>query len=335
MSAKPWGLTSPVRRESSLAHRGWLGLLATVALGFGAPAVAASGFASSGAGLQPLVVPGVPSPGHHASHPLRPAPVPRRPALPVSGQFYSSNWGGFIDGAQLAGSALSSDQASFDAVSSSWAVPALQPSPPNSYEASWAGIGGVFGSQALLQAGSIEYFQGRRQVYLAFVEDYPNPALAVNDPLRAGDQLSVSVAESDGVWTVDVTDQTAGWSTGPLNMASIYARFGYAFVAPDQGTAEWIVEDPACGSTLCSFANFTPETFSPVQDVASTAVSRTPLESIIVNAQGVPQVSISPASIGSTSTAAASYSPFTVARAGGAGPARAAKPAPPAGPRHG
>lgn len=105
-----------------------------------------------------------------------------------------------------------------------------------------------------------------------------------------------------------------------MDLAAAYAAQGYTYDAPDQQTAEWIVEDPTCGSMLCAFANFSPETFGSVQDTTSTAITRTPLESIIVNAQGQPQVTVSPSSIGTASSTAASFSAFTVTRASSGGP---------------
>lgn len=316
-----------------------LGILMSLVLAVGLPATAFASPAGSTPRLAPMgtVVSGSPSPGRHAGHPFRHAPIHTPFTLKVKGQYYSANWGGFIDGATTSASGLTSDGASFGSVTASWAVPSLQPSSPNSYTASWDGIGGVLGSQALLQAGSIESFQGPRPTYVAFVEDYPNPALEVDAPVGAGDRLSASVADSGGSWTVTVSDATRGWSTGPLAIASIYASYGYTFDTPDQQTSEWIVEDPTCGRSLCAFANFTPETFQPVEDTATATVARTPIESIIVGAQGAPQVSISPSSLGATSAASASYPSFTVTRTGAApagGPKPKGGPTPPGGGPH-
>ncbi len=254
------------------------------------------------------------------SHPFRPGPVPTPKALKVRGQYYSANWGGFIDGAtpsSTSPSGLAGIGATFDGVDASWAVPQLQPSAPNSYEASWVGLGGVTGTQNLLQAGTIEYFSGPRAEYVAFVEDYPNPPLYVNAPVHPGDTIAATVATPS---RVDLTDYSAGWTTGRVDVAAVYGSYGYTYYAPDQQTAEWIVEDPTCGSELCAFANFSPETFQPVQDTITTAISRTPLESIIVNAQGQPQVTVSPSSIGASTSTEGSFSAFTVVRASSSGP---------------
>jgi hypothetical protein len=292
-------------------------LSAVLLVAAAAPATGASGLAattlvraSGGAASDPPVGP---------SHPFRPGAVPTPKALMVRGQYYSANWGGFIDGAAPSSTSpngLAGIGATFDGVDASWAVPQLQRSAPNSYEASWIGLGGVTGTQNLLQAGTIEYFSGPRAEYVAFVEDYPNPPLYVNAPVHPGDTITATVAAPS---SVDLTDYSAGWTTGQIDLAAVYGSYGYTYYAPDQQTAEWIVEDPTCGSKLCAFANFSPETFQPVQDTTSTAISRTPLESIIVNAQGQPQVTVSPSSIGTSTSTEGSFSAFTVARASSSG----------------
>jgi hypothetical protein len=283
-----------------------------------APATGASGLAA--ATLVPAAGGANSGPPIRPSYPFRPGPVPTPKALKVRGQYYSANWGGFIDGAapsSTSSNGLAGIGATFDGVDASWAVPQLQPSAPNSYEASWVGLGGVTGTQNLLQAGTIEYFSGPRAEYVAFVEDYPNPPLYVNAPVHPGDAIAATAAAPS---SVDVTDYSAGWTTGQVDLDAVYGSLGYTYYAPDQQTAEWIVEDPTCGSMLCAFANFSPETFGPVQDTTSTAITRTPLESIIINAQGQPQVTVSPSSIGTASSTAGSFSAFTVTRASSGGP---------------
>lgn len=299
---------------------GWIGLFAAASLwaGMATPALAGAGVSAvlrpASVSISGLELPAQPI------YPFRPGPIPTPPALQIRGQSYSANWGGFIDGAAVSGQGLSPVGVSFDAVAATWTVPALASSPPNSFVAMWAGIGGVFGTGGLLQAGVIETFQGPQPQYIAFVEDYPNPALAVVmpggqlEPIRAGDQMTVTVAERGDTWTVDLGDASEGWNTGALDVAGSYASAGDGFLVPDQGSAEWVVEDPSCGESLCSFANFSPAAFSAAQDTATTATTRSPVESIIVNAQGTPQVAISPPGIGTVSTATAGYAPFTVTR---------------------
>lgn len=255
-------------------------------------------------------------------HPFRRGPVATPHSLLVKGQYYSANWGGFIDGATpstTSSTGLTGTGATFSGVAATWNVPQLQKSPPGSYESSWVGIGGVTGTENLLQAGTMEYFSGRRATYVAFVEDYPNPPLSIVEgstpaPVRPGDTITVTVSAPN---TVTVTDATQNWTFGPTDMASIYEADGDTYYPPDQSTAEWIVEDPTCGGSLCTFANFSPETFGTVQDSATaipTTGSHTPLESVIVNAAGQQQVSVSPTAIGSGGLGTSTYSSFTVTR---------------------
>lgn len=255
-------------------------------------------------------------------HPFRRSAVATPHALLVKGQYYSANWSGFIDGAApstTSSTGLTGTGATFSSVSATWNVPQLQTSPPGSYEASWVGLGGATGTENLLQAGTIAYFSGRRATYVAFVEDYPNPPISIVEgstaaPVKPGDMITVTVSAPN---TVTVTDATQNWTFGPADMASIYEADGDTYYPPDQSTAEWIVEDPTCGTSLCSFANFSPETFGTVQDSATTipaTASHTPLESIIVNSAGQPQVSVSPSGIGSGVLGTSTYSAFTVTR---------------------
>jgi hypothetical protein len=88
------------------------------------------------------------------------------------------------------------------------------------------------------------------------------------------------------------------------------------FVAPNQQSAEWIVEDPSCGHSLCTFANVSPTMFTSVTDTASPyPASRTPLETMLVKGR-TDEVSISPTTIGSATASTGTYSPFTVTQIG-------------------
>lgn len=250
----------------------------------------------------------------NVGNPLRPARPTRPPSSQVHNQSYSANWAGFIDGATTSGASLASDGASFTSAGAAWTVPVLESSAPNAYEASWAGIGGVFGDAYLVQAGTIEDSSGPTQQYVAFVEDYPNPPLEVEAPVRPGDAMTASVSRNGSSWSVDVTDATSGWTTGDVDISATYESDGYSFYSPDQSSAEWVVEDPACGTQLCAFADFGPEEFSSASDQAATAVTRTPVESILVSPQGVAETSVSPASIGSSSAETGTYQDFSVTR---------------------
>lgn len=246
--------------------------------------------------------------------PFRAAPVPTPRSVESQNRFYSANWSGFVDGASAGPAGVTADGSQFSTVSGAWRTPWVLPfSGAGSVSSSWVGIGGMFG-HTLLQAGTIEYLQGTTPAYVAFIEDYPNPALAVNAPLHPGDHVQTTVNEQGGTWYVDVTDSTQQWTTGPIDVAAAYAADGDPFFAPDPSSAEWILEDPTCGAALCPFAQVTPEAFTATQDNATQPTARSPLQSVIVNPQGIPEVLVAPGSIGTATTAAASYNPFVVVR---------------------
>ena len=295
----------------------WTGLAAAAALVLGFPAAASAHAGPAGGhgfGARTLEM-------GSALHPLIHAAGGRGN---VTGPLYSANWSGYIDGAAVSGTSLQAVGAAFTSVSTTFTVPQLDASSPsNSSNAIWTGIGGVFGTGGIVQAGVLETAQNRKtQTYTPIVEDYPNPIVSLGKSVSPGDAVTVMISDQSGVWMLSMSDSTGGtlnWRIGPTAIYSYYAAG--AFVAPDTTTAEWIDEDPFCGGTYCKFATFGPVTFSAVTDTATTNVSRTPLESIIVSRSGQPEVSISPPSIGSASLTTGSYSSFTVTRlASGHGP---------------
>ena len=286
----------------------WAGVAAATALVFGMPAAAGAhaGPATRSASTARTLAIGP------VLHPfVRTARGRGRVAAPLE----SANWSGFIDGVTLSGSSLQSVHATFTSVSASFTVPQLSASSPtNSSNAVWTGIGGVLGSGGIVQAGVLESFKNQKnQTYTPIVEDYPNPIVPLSEPVSPGDTLTVTITDTSGGWTLTMSDSgTNSWSFGPTDISSYYGAG--AFVTPDTQSAEWIDEDPFCGGTYCKFATFSPANFSAVKDTATSAVSRTPLETIIVNRFGQPEVSVSPSSIGSTTTAGGAYDSFTVTR---------------------
>jgi hypothetical protein len=167
-------------------------------------------------------------------------------------------------------------------VSASFGVPTVDPSSTVAYTTAWVGTGGVFGN-ALLQGGTIEERNGFGDQDTAFVEDDPNPALDLQGlPVSPGEQTSASIP-------------------------------------PNTQSAQWTTEDPSCGSSLCPFADVTPVTSSSVADLATSPVSRAPVEALIVNAEGAQRTMVSPSSIGSTAAATGTSANCTVSRPGESG----------------
>lgn len=290
----------------------WAGVAAATALVFGMPAAAgahAGPAARSASTARTLAIGPV-------LHPfVRTARGRGRVAAPLE----SANWSGFIDGVTVSGSSLQSVGAHFSSVSASFTVPQLSASsPPNSSNAVWTGIGGVLGSGGIVQAGVLESFKNQKnQTYTPIVEDYPNPIVPLPESVSPGDTLTVTITDTSGGWTLTMSDSTKNWSIKGKLISSYYGVG--AFVAPDTKSAEWIDEDPFCGGTYCKFATFSPANFSAVTDTATSAVSRTPLETIIVNRFGQAEVSVSSSSIGSTTTVGGAYDSFTVTRLSSSG----------------
>ncbi len=292
----------------------WAGVAAATALVFGMPAAAgahAGPAARSASTARTLAIGPV----------LHPFVRIARGRGRVAGPLESANWSGFIDGVTVSGSSLQTVGANFSSVSASFTVPKLSASsPPNSSNAVWTGIGGVLGSGGIVQAGVLESFKNQKnQTYIPIVEDYPNPIVPLSEPVSPGDTLTVTITDTTAGWTLTMSDSgvTNNWSIGPKPISSYYGAG--AFVAPDTQSAEWIDEDPFCGGTYCKFATFSPANFSAVTDTATSAVSRTPLETIIVNRFGQAEVSVSPSSIGSTTTVGGAYDSFTVTRVSSSG----------------
>lgn len=151
----------------------------------------------------------------------------------------------------------------FTAVSASWVVPSII-CPPNtySYSAEWPGIGD---ETSVEQDGTWSDCLNGTPFYSAWYEIYGDPDLnqgyaiplqPSSYPVSAGDQMSGSVTLAGTTWEFAMSDSTHHWN------------FSTAVPSPpgvtlNQGSAEWIVEDPnGCSPNCETLAQFTPVTFS-------------------------------------------------------------------------
>ncbi|HTW08259.1 MAG TPA: G1 family glutamic endopeptidase [Acidimicrobiales bacterium] len=186
----------------------------------------------------------------------------------------SDNWSGYV-------------VSSFFTVpyaSGEWTVPRLDCSAtPNSFVASWVGIGGAASNQELLQTGVSDQCVDGWQTDSPWWEMVPmNPNYAIDFTtfvVEPGDLMAASVyRDFDGAWTTRLDNLTRGWSgwmvTGEgWGVAQDGAsEFGYQgtttnLTYPGGTTAEWIVEAPTDASTgqLQSLADFGSETFSDLR----------------------------------------------------------------------
>ena len=160
----------------------------------------------------------------------------------------------------------------FTAVSASWVVPSVSCLPTGySYSAEWPGIGD---QTSVEQDGTWSDCLNGTPFYAAWYEIYGDPDLnsgfaiplsPSTYPVSAGDQISASVSLVGTTWEFAMTDSTHNWT--------------YSTSAPsppgvtlNQGSAEWIVEDPNGCTPACEpLAQFSPVTFSGASATESGA----------------------------------------------------------------
>ena len=181
----------------------------------------------------------------------------------------ATNWSGEVQ--------LSSDTTS---VAGSWTVPALVPSTPVRFAATWVGIGG-FSGPTLIQTGTAEVTATGEVGYSAWVEVLPTPSWTVTLPttpggsssfvVAPGDTMAASVTESaPDLWQVTISDLTAKWT--------YRNSFAYSVSAD---SAEWITERPTLLTTtqhttvLATLADYGSTTFTHLA-VASGGASSAP-----------------------------------------------------------
>jgi hypothetical protein len=173
----------------------------------------------------------------HASHPN--IPGPRSSRIP-SNIATSTNWAGYA----AANNISHPTKNSVSAVSGSWIVPILKPTPDNSYCAIWVGIDG-YGSPSVEQIGtSHNWINGVQQNYTWF-EMYPSGSFAINGfPLIPGDVISASVVYSgNSIFTLTIVNDTRQvYFTVPTS-------YTHSTVALRE-SAEWIVEAPFLNGIL-------------------------------------------------------------------------------------
>jgi hypothetical protein len=158
----------------------------------------------------------------------------------------SGNWSGYVA------------QGTFTAVNGSWTVPAVTCSGRSStYSAHWIGIDG-YTSDSVEQDGTEADCSRGAARYDAWYEMYGDDSLDNGNevelspsiyPVDPGDAMSASVSVdvtvNGDVWTLAISDATAGWSySTPVT-----------WNGAAQSSAEWIGERPEICSNTCALAS--------------------------------------------------------------------------------
>src|ERR1019366_8087441 len=173
----------------------------------------------------------------------------------------SGNWAGYID-----------TGGTFSAVSAKWVVPTVTCSGTSSLEAAqWVGIDG-YGSSTVEQEGTATNCDGATPQYYAWYEMYGDASVnggymvtlsPSQYPVSPGNSMTASVLLSGGEWTLEVIDNTAGWTFSTVITSS----------APLATSAEVITENPGVCTSSCSqaaLADFGTVAFTNISVTSST-----------------------------------------------------------------
>ena len=174
---------------------------------------------------------------------------------------HSANWAGYID-----------TGGTFSAVSAKWVVPTVTCSGTSALEAAqWVGIDG-YGSSTVEQDGTATNCDGATPQYYAWYEMYGDASVnggymvtlsPSQYPVSPGNSMTASVLLSGGEWTLEVIDNTAGWTFSTVITSS----------APLATSAEVITENPGVCTSSCSqaaLADFGTVAFTNISVTSST-----------------------------------------------------------------
>jgi len=155
----------------------------------------------------------------------------------ISHQAQSTNWSGYA-----------ATTGTYASVSASWTEPTGTCSGSAKYSSFWVGLDG-YSSSSVEQTGSEVDCSGRRAVYYAWYEMYPNPSVSYSNTVRPGDHFNASVTYTgSNRFSLFIQDTTQGWS---------HTTTGTLAGAP-RSSAEVIVEAPCCtfSGGILPLANF-------------------------------------------------------------------------------
>jgi hypothetical protein len=172
----------------------------------------------------------------------------------------SSNWSGYNIGADYP---QVSTGTTFTSVSGEWTVPTATQRTSGQAEdsASWVGIGGgcvedscTVTDNTLIQAGTEQDVSATGQAsYDAWWEIIPETETEISLPVRAGNKISVSIAES--------TSTPGQWSIVIKNLTTHKSFSTTQTYSSSMDTVEWIEETPleigTTGSGIAAMPNLT------------------------------------------------------------------------------
>ena len=163
--------------------------------------------------------------------------------LPHTNVVSSSNWAGFYAG--------TGSGSGFKQVVGNWYTPCTSGRVDrNHLDAQWVGIGGIYGSQRLLQVGTALLTDGR---FHLFYELFPNPPIISNQSFSCANAFTAEV---------DYNFYSKGINKNHISIKNLSTGFTLertiadSKFQPDMQSAEWIDERPSCSSGLTDLANF-------------------------------------------------------------------------------
>ena len=169
----------------------------------------------------------------------------------------SSNWSGFYVGA--------GSGSGFKQVTGNWSTPCISgPVNNNRLVAQWVGIGGVYGSQRLLQVGTALLTDGRFHI---FYELFPNPPVINSKSFSCANAFTAEV---------DYNFMSIGKNKNHVSIKNLSTGFTLNYVVPDgkfkpdMQSAEWIDERPSCSNSLTDLANFHYSSWTNLQARSNT-----------------------------------------------------------------
>ncbi len=169
----------------------------------------------------------------------------------------SSNWSGFYVG--------TGSGSGFKQVTGNWSTPCISGRIDNNHlVAEWVGIGGVYGSQKLLQVGTALLTDGR---FHLFYELFPNPPVINSKGFSCANAFTAEV---------DYNFMSIGKNKNHISIKNLSTGFRLDYIVPDgqfkpdMQSAEWIDERPSCNSNLTDLANFHYSSWTNLQARSNT-----------------------------------------------------------------
>jgi Peptidase A4 family/Immunoglobulin I-set domain len=164
----------------------------------------------------------------------------------------SWNWSGYVATGQ-----------GFSTVTGNWTAPAVTcTGSATTYSSQWIGIDGDgdnFVEQDGTESDCLNGVPSYDAWYEMFGDDAVNGGYEVelspaNYPVAPGDAMTASVSLAGSTWTLAISDGTAGWQfSTPIVQPN---------PAPQQISAEWILERPEVNGSLSSLSDFGSAAFT-------------------------------------------------------------------------